>query len=199
MKNKLLFLILLLNYNIYSQYSNSQVIPSNLDGLNSIFSADIDGDGDMDVVSTSKNDNKLIWYENSDGNGTFTNQHILETHNGTLQTVFAADIDNDDDIDIIAGYGYSVVWYRNLDGLGNFSGEQTIASDDFILSVQAADIDGDGHKDIIYSDTYSGSKIQWLKNTDGQGNFGSNQTIASGIMGPNYFSVNDIDGDEIWM
>ena len=197
MKKYLFFLILILNYNVYSQFSTPHVVPSNLEGLNSIFSADFDGDGDQDIVSTSKINSKLVWYENSDGNGTFINQHILETDpdNGSMTDVFAADIDGDNDIDIIATYGYLLVWFKNLDGLGNFSEEHFLSFGDSILSVEAVDIDGDGYKDIIFSDSY-GSKLQWKKNTDGQGNFGPNQTISGPIIaGIHYFSVNDFDGD----
>ena len=34
------------------------------DGANSVFAADVDGDGDMDVLSASQYDDKIAWYEN---------------------------------------------------------------------------------------------------------------------------------------
>lgn len=36
------------------------------------FSADIDNDGDQDVVAASYDGNRVTWYENTDGEGTFS-------------------------------------------------------------------------------------------------------------------------------
>jgi hypothetical protein len=40
---------------------------------------DIDGDGDLDIISTSYVDRKLAWYENTDGQGTFTTEHEISS------------------------------------------------------------------------------------------------------------------------
>ena len=32
---------------------------------NGIFVADLDGDGDLDIISASANDDKIAWYENN--------------------------------------------------------------------------------------------------------------------------------------
>ena len=39
-------------------------IATNADGAASVFAADIDGDGDQDIISASLNDNTVAWYEN---------------------------------------------------------------------------------------------------------------------------------------
>ena len=49
------------------------------DGAESVFAADFDGDGDMDLASASSQDNKIAWYENTDGKGTFGSQQIVST------------------------------------------------------------------------------------------------------------------------
>jgi len=49
------------------QFSDRKVI-SPIDRLTSIYSADLDGDGNVDVLSASADDNKIAWYEN-DGSG----------------------------------------------------------------------------------------------------------------------------------
>ena len=36
-----------------------------------VFAADLDGDGDEDVLSASADDDTIAWYENTDGAGTF--------------------------------------------------------------------------------------------------------------------------------
>ena len=34
------------------------------DGARSVYAVDIDGDGDIDVLSASQSDDKIAWYEN---------------------------------------------------------------------------------------------------------------------------------------
>ena len=50
---------------------------------------DLDGDGDMDVLSASPNDNKIAWYEN-DGSENFT-PHNISTSAGGARDVYAVD------------------------------------------------------------------------------------------------------------
>ncbi|NQT24826.1 VCBS repeat-containing protein [candidate division KSB1 bacterium] len=55
------------------QFSEQKVIVSHSTstyGATSVYSADLDGDGDMDVLSASERDNKIAWYAN-DGSGGF--------------------------------------------------------------------------------------------------------------------------------
>ena len=45
-------------------------------------------------------DNKIAWYENTDGKGTFGSQHIVSTSANGAFSVFAADLDGDGDMDL---------------------------------------------------------------------------------------------------
>ena len=53
------------------------VISTSADGAYSVYAADVDADGDMDVLSASMNDDKIAWYEN-DGSESFT-EHAIST------------------------------------------------------------------------------------------------------------------------
>ncbi|MCH9813907.1 MAG: DUF5011 domain-containing protein [Epsilonproteobacteria bacterium] len=64
---------------------------------------DMDNDGDIDILSASSESNgKIVWYENSN-NGANFQEHIIASNEDNVIRVFATDIDNDGNIDIIAG------------------------------------------------------------------------------------------------
>ena len=65
-----------------------------------MFAADVDGDGDMDVLSASAGGNKIAWYENG-GSGNFTTHTISTVADGPY-SVFAADVDGDGDMDVLS-------------------------------------------------------------------------------------------------
>jgi hypothetical protein len=48
-------------------FGSEQVISAAVDGPRAIFVADVDRDGDPDVVSASRNDDKIAWHENRGG------------------------------------------------------------------------------------------------------------------------------------
>jgi len=173
MKNIVLLFSCLFFINGYAQFGEQQIITTE-DLPSSIFEADIDGDGDIDILSVSSSDNKLAWYKNTDGNGSFGEQHIIDFNITGPRDAFAADIDGDDDKDIVLisrniEYLRKLAWYENTDGLGTFGEEQIISIDDFeFYQINSADIDGDGDIDIV-SSTYK--KTIWFENLDGLGNF----------------------------
>jgi len=88
-------------------------ISTSADGARSVFAADVDGDGDTDVLSASFFDNAIRWYEN-DGNQNFTARDISTTAGGAV-IVFAADVDGDGDTDVLSAslIDDSIRWYEN--------------------------------------------------------------------------------------
>ena len=61
----------------YSIEFTDHVITTDATGASSVYAVDVDGDGDMDVLSASSYDDKIAWYEN-DGSETFT-AHTITT------------------------------------------------------------------------------------------------------------------------
>ncbi len=164
-------------------FGQQNVINTELIGLRSVFSTDIDGDGDYDVLSASENDDKIAWYENVNGLGEFGPQNIISDNCAGAVAVFSIDLDGDNDFDVLsANTGYrwfdtsKVAWYENIDGLGNFGTEQIITTDvELASSVFSIDIDGDSDNDVLSA---SVEKIAWYENIDGLGNFGPQQIIS---------------------
>ena len=78
--------------------------------------ADLDGDGDADVISAVPESGKIAWYENTDGQGTFVRERVITANATGVHSIYAADMDGDGDIDI----GDATAWYANTDGKGTF-------------------------------------------------------------------------------
>merc|ERR1711991_856269 len=142
-------------------FGPQQVVSTSADDARSVFAADIDGDGDMDLASASAFDNKIAWYQNTDGAGSFGPQRVVTTAANGATSVFAADLDGDGDMDLASASSSDskIAWYENTDGAGNFGPEQVVStSANGARSVFAADLDGDGNMDLA-STSFSDSKI----------------------------------------
>ena len=136
--------------------------------------ADIDGDGDPDVIGAARSQSIFAWFEN-DGIGNFTPRVIYDRkpHAWGAMDIDKVDLDNDGDIDIL-GASYSsglYAWFEN-DGDGNFTPH--IINDDpefsnTAVNVDHGDLDGDGDIDIVGASFYADAFV-WFEN-DGQQNF----------------------------
>lgn len=161
--------------------------------------ADIDGDGDLDILTNSISSSALMsWFENVDGQGDFSEQHIIE-NSGLYEPYFQlADLDGDGDLDNITEKEGSVLWRENLDGLGTFGTSQILfsSSDGSTLpSIHAADIDNDGDIDITFDSGFVHGKVYLLNNGDATFSTNFVDPPEGGTTGNNIAPL-DIDGDE---
>ena len=173
------------------------MISTAADGASSVFAADVDGDGDLDVLSASVSDDKIAWYENTDGAGSFGGQQVISTAADGARSVFAADVDGDGDLDVLSASADDdkIAWYENTDGAGSFGTQQVISTAaDGARSVFAADVDGDGDLDVLSASSVD-DKIAWYENTDGAGTFGAQQVISTAADAAGSVFAADVDGD----
>ena len=178
-------------------FGPQQIITQNLEYTRYVSAADIDNDGDMDVLATSASNDLVVWFKNLDGLGNFDTQQIISTDLDHPKMVIAEDVDSDGDLDIIIASNLDdkVTWFENLDGLGNFGSEHIISSTSQTpASVYFSDIDGDGDGDVV-SDSSSNGFPCWYENLDGLGDFGSQQEITQNTSGSIYTIADDVDGD----
>ncbi len=179
----------------------SQTIGFALLGLG-VESADLDGDGDADVISASQGNfggflnnesGGLAWYENDSGASwpkTLVTQAVVSP-----QDVHAADLDGDGDDDALVAFGGGdrIAWYENL-GAAQFGGQQTISvAVQGPTSVYTSDLDGDGDLDVLSASELDNT-IAWYENLDGS-EFGPRLVISSSAVGAQQVRSADIDGD----
>jgi hypothetical protein len=147
------------------QFGPQQVITTAAVGANCVYTADLDGDNDLDVLSVfSRGPSWIEWYAN-DGTGQFGPQQVITTAARGANCVYAADLDGDGDVDVLSASwdDYKIAWYAN-DGRGQFGPQQVITRDALAAQcVYAADLDGDGDLDIL-SASSNDDKIAWYEN-----------------------------------
>ena len=147
-------------------FGEEQLITDDIWVAHGVHASDIDGDGDVDVLAVSSWDHKLTWYENTDGNGDFGLEHLILSSNPGFNSVYAADIDSDGDIDVLSASATSdeIAWYENLDGNGTYGDQHEISTiADGARSVFTIDIDDDGDQDVL-SASFADDKIAWYEN-----------------------------------
>lgn len=93
-----------------------------------VSAADLDLDGDVDIIADSQADEIIYWFENDGASTPGFTLHLLASESYSMHTIHPADLNEDGDIDIIAGGGTSgtssnsgaLKWYENLLPKPNF-------------------------------------------------------------------------------
>jgi hypothetical protein len=135
------------------------------DDVRSVHGADIDSDGDIDIVAAGSVNHRVAWYENASA-GTSWTEHVVSTALGGAHSVVTADLDGDNDLDLVAaGFGdNSVVWFDNTAGNGTTWTPTTVSTSVVgASSVFAADGDGDGDRD-VFATAWDGDAVYWFDN-----------------------------------
>ncbi len=172
-------------------------ICSSLEGAITVYSEDMDGDGDFDVLAAGHIVDEIVLWENLDGSGLDWAVHIVASDYTSARTVYAADMDGDQDMDVIGACDIAndVSWWENVDGLGTEWQKHQIDSNyNTIRSVYAADVDGDGDFDVLGAGS-STSRIIWWENTYGSGLSWSEHMIDSNFVFANEVRASDMDND----
>jgi hypothetical protein len=166
-------------------------------GAVSVYAADVDGDGRLDVLSASPIDDKIAWYKNGGGYPVVWTPFTVTTTADGAHSVYAADVDGDGRVDVLSASwdDDKIAWYRNGGGSSVVWTPYTIAiSADGAASVSAADVDGDGRLDVL-SASYIDGKIAWYKNGGGSPVTWTSYTISTTANGANSVYAADVDGD----
>lgn len=179
-------------------FSAPNLIVTGLSAPIDMVTNDLNNDGYMDVIVSSKPQNKISWFENLDGNGTFASENIAVPYAPEPDRVECADVDGDNQIDLISisQSDRKIVWFKNLDGMGDFSVYHVINSEIHFdeMGFSIGDIDNDGDIDVI-STSYQQSRLSWYENLTGQGDFAPRINISWNLRDVRAIHLTDLDND----
>lgn len=169
--------------------SPDQLLEPGISAVTDIQTLDMDGDSDLDIITSSEADDRICLFENL-GAGSFGTMNILTETAGQVNAITIADVNGDGLKDLIAGIFYEVVWYKNLGG-NAFGPKQTVGSFEGVFNdVAVLDMDGDGDTDVL-----AGGYIRavWYENT-GVNTYWPEHVINNDFY--NYYTVATMDVDE---
>jgi hypothetical protein len=176
------------------EFGARQIIGDDAVGPKDAHAADIDGDGDPDIIVASQYDNAVSWYENLGGGAFGARQIISQQYVGAWKTR-TADIDGDMDLDIVAisGGDGRIAWHANLGG-GSFAAQAVVDSNiNGLASVAVGDLDGDDDPDVVIQSFWE-DYIAWYENLGG-GSFNVKRIVNVLVDGAAEVRLADIDGD----
>ncbi|MEM1177834.1 MAG: VCBS repeat-containing protein, partial [Acidobacteriota bacterium] len=179
-----------------SAWEMQTIVAFNFSNASSVQAADIDGDGDLDVVGASQSDDEIAWWENTAGDGSLWTKNSVDSMFDGARSVDVADIDGDGDLDI-AGAAITAddfAWWENTGGDGTAWIEHSIDDNVNTASfVHLADMDGDGDADVLGAASTAGD-IVWWENTAGDGTAWNERSIDNNF-GASFVQLEDLDGD----
>ena len=168
--------------------------------------ADIDGDGDLDIIISAEDKNNQFVADIylNDGNANFTPSGSTAFTPVKFASVAFIDVENDGDQDvIISGVQANDTKLTRLylnDGLGNYSVDtntnfEQLSADD----IDVADTDNDGDLDILMSgttDAFDVRTILYLNEGDGEFTELTTVDLQQTFAGTNAIADLDNDGDQ---
>ncbi|MGB7061720.1 MAG: FG-GAP-like repeat-containing protein, partial [Candidatus Zixiibacteriota bacterium] len=156
----------------------------------SVFSADLDGDTDLDLAVANYNSYNVSILKNN-GDGAFETRVDYTTGDSPV-SVFCADLDGDTDLDLaVANANSDNVSILMNNGDGTFQTGVDYEAGYAPWYVFCADLDGDTHLDLAVINSLS--KVSIFKN-NGDGTFQTKVDYSTGSS-PNSVFCADLDGD----
>ena len=157
--------------------------------------ADLDGDGNLDIITFNyANVLQVSW-------GAGTHQPAANTWRSdsfavSVDDITAVDVTGDGtpELLVLTEQGVQVLTASSNRTLFDIDGSSPNFSGGSVLtSVRVADVNGDGHPDIIVAD-FNANDVKWLQG-DGAGGFSPMAALTSGLLSPQGVELADLDGD----
>ena len=172
-------------------------ITTTADDPRSVATADLDGDGDLDLLAASFGDDRVTWYENDGTAPPGFSPHTIATDRNGASAVVAGDVDRDGDLDVLAASALddTIAWYESDGASPPAFGARVIATGaDFAVGLAAVDFDRDGDLDAL-SASSTDDTIAWYENDGATPPGWTEHTIAANADAAVAVGAADIDDD----
>ncbi|AFY71927.1 RHS repeat-associated core domain protein (plasmid) [Thalassoporum mexicanum PCC 7367] len=149
---------------------------------------DLNGDGNLDLVTPSSGGIKLLLGDGTGSLGTPTNIPVAGTT--SYFPTLTGDFDNDNDVDIFTFYAGTGALGAILlnDGSGNFTTQEiaksTPANFSIVTKAALGDINNDGNLDLVFTPNTSDGNKLYVRLGNGSGGFNGASTFNFGEIRP---------------
>lgn len=159
------------------------------DPVSSLQTADINGDGQADVLYVR---GISVFLRLSQEDGTLDSPIQTNAVWFNEEPVSVADVNADGRVEIVSLHNGIHIWFD--DGTGTFPDERIVTSQQ--VSGQFVDVNGDGYLDIATSRSAEGNTIYENRTNDGKGNFSLGPSVSRPSNGNGFLRLNaDVDAD----
>ena len=155
--------------------------------------SDLDGDGDLDLVSISEDDSFSIAIQ--EPLGAFITGQTTQVEVGAhAQAIAVADLNNDGLVDLAIGDRDSGIFVFEQDVNGVFGPNPIKLASAGVNALIAGDVNGDGHIDLVAAHTATDSVGVFL-GTSGSFSGSADFELTQGLFSPSDVELADLNGD----
>lgn len=150
-----------------ANYFRASIVSQTKDQVKIIDSADLDGDGDIDIIYAAEGNDTIGWFENNGAASPNFTDNVLSTNEDGAIFVLAVDIDRDEDVDIVLCSRFSnevSVWLNDGASEPTFT-KQLVGTVPGANNVAAGDFDNNGTIDLVVPNP-SENELTFFLNTN---------------------------------
>ena len=173
----------------------SRTLDNNVHGTASVVASYLDNDGDLDILGAVYEEDAIVYWRNDGGNPLVWTKQLIDTDFQKAISVYAADIDGDDDADVLgaAAVKNEITLWRN-DGGDPIQWTEHIIDTSFMgaKSVRVADFNEDHDLDVVGA-ALAGNEVAIWYNNGGNAIKWKKSTIDSTFKGAHRVQAVDMD------
>src|SRR5262249_33462289 len=160
------------------------------------------------VTDVKQHGSQIVWYENPGKGATGPwKKHVIDSTTRAPIHGQLVDLDGDGDLDVVMAHGmaderghpdrHEVAWYENggRPGKGTAWKKHRIGALPYAFEAVAADLDGDGHLDVVATAWSKGDRVVWFENPGDPRGPWTMHVLKKDWNAANQVIVADLNGD----